>query len=368
MAKVFPKIEEKEISSLRLITTNQCNCHCQNCLIEKGNNMMPLKTAKRAVDILLTSNANNKILMLYGGEPMMNFPLLKKIIEYSRKKEKKHAPLIISLATNGLLLEKKHIFFFKDNDVKISVSFVGKRTNHDKRRKFFNGLCTYSTLFEKTKTLLRNMPEENVSCLFCIYPKTAGAMLQNFKHLLKIGFRNFNFECIENTPWDKQQLATFTNRFNRASLFILQQIKKGNFIFLSSVTKNLLNNQLDCKQLARLNFCLFSKPGLQVYPDGTFGFYPPVSNKLKNKIIIGDINKNFILRKYATCKFDSTISKCIKCKSSYNSRLPKPIGQEPYYIRNKISGKIAKKILAKSTFNENFKKYAKCSCGRRFEP
>jgi uncharacterized protein len=136
---------ESELSHLILNTTNQCNLRCKYCSFSgvytprrvHNDSIMTEETAFKAVDFFLERTGDSKRVTIgfYGGEPLMNFTLMKKIVEkvnreYKIIRDKVH----FALTTNGLLLTSKKIEFLKQNEFSISVSLDGPKDIHDKWR------------------------------------------------------------------------------------------------------------------------------------------------------------------------------------------------------------------------------------------
>jgi His-Xaa-Ser system radical SAM maturase HxsB len=98
---------------------------------------MDLKTAKRAVDMILASPSQVITLEFQGGEPLVNWPVVKFIVEYSRQQNKKlHKILLISLVTNLSLMTQKKFDFLVDNRVSVCTSLDGPAEVHNFNRPF----------------------------------------------------------------------------------------------------------------------------------------------------------------------------------------------------------------------------------------
>jgi His-Xaa-Ser system radical SAM maturase HxsB len=125
-----------------IVTTLRCNYKCVYCqassrdLASKGHDMN-LKTAKRAVDLILASPSQVITIEFQGGEPLVNWPVVKFIVEYSRQKNKKiHKILLISLVTNLSLMDKEKFDFLADNRVSVCTSLDGPEEVHNLNRPF----------------------------------------------------------------------------------------------------------------------------------------------------------------------------------------------------------------------------------------
>ncbi|MBT3255631.1 MAG: nif11-like peptide radical SAM maturase [Deltaproteobacteria bacterium] len=146
--------------------TQSCNLRCVYCYGaggeygHKGN--MAEKTAFQAVDWLIEQSGKVKKIQIgfFGGEPFLNFPLMKKIVDYAR--ERTHAvqkDVGFYATTNGTLLEKEQIDFIQDHKIWVMISFDGPREIQDAQRPFSGGKGSYDAIVPKIKHLLAIRPE-----------------------------------------------------------------------------------------------------------------------------------------------------------------------------------------------------------------
>jgi uncharacterized protein len=121
---------------------------------------MNWETAKEAIDFfwLHSIDSQQVNIGLYGGEPLLEFPLIKKIIEYSEQQffGKK---LTFSITTNATLLSEEMIFYFRDHDVSLMISLDGPKDINDKNRVFVNGEGTYETVIKHIELVKKVAPE-----------------------------------------------------------------------------------------------------------------------------------------------------------------------------------------------------------------
>lgn len=142
------EIKRQINSSLQQITlgvTEECNLRCKYCIYTGSytggrvhrRREMTFEVAKASIDYLATHCADSKpplAVGFYGGEPLLNFELLRQIVHYCKSRIKK--PLLFTLTTNGTLLDGEIIKFLRDNCFSLLVSMDGPQAVHDKHRRF----------------------------------------------------------------------------------------------------------------------------------------------------------------------------------------------------------------------------------------
>jgi len=142
-----------------MVVTLRCNYNCIYCqassrsLKEKKADMS-LATAKRAVDFIFKSPSPLLAIEFQGGEPLLNWPVVKFVVEYARKKnEKAKKNLELRLVSNFSLMDEEKMSFFFKNRVSLCTSLDGPEELHNKNRPFSGGNSYQQT----TKWLKRAM-------------------------------------------------------------------------------------------------------------------------------------------------------------------------------------------------------------------
>ncbi len=146
-----------KIDTLELIVSQVCNMNCTYCFANQGiydnSGLMTLKTAKRSLDLLHSiSDSDHLKIAFFGGEPFLNFDLIKEVVIYANKifKDRK---LNFVIATNGTIINREMLEFIKNNSISIQVSIDGKKDSHDKYRTFNDGMPTYEKIFHNVKSM-----------------------------------------------------------------------------------------------------------------------------------------------------------------------------------------------------------------------
>ncbi len=157
---------DSQFQSLFLITTTSCNLDCDYCFYRSSSSQslehrqnMSFDTAKRALDDFSRITSKNikgdgywQQVTFYGGEPLINKPLLYKAIPYTRALFDLKTNLVIN--TNATLLDNNDIKLFRDNNVEAQVSIDGSKEMHDLHRKYQTGAPSYDTVIANIKRLL----------------------------------------------------------------------------------------------------------------------------------------------------------------------------------------------------------------------
>ncbi|MBC7927066.1 MAG: quinohemoprotein amine dehydrogenase maturation protein [Bryobacteraceae bacterium] len=159
-------VENFPLQSLVLNLTNQCNLACQYCY-EFGEDklatpdgkpkFMDHDVARASVDHLLESSQGRRAVHItfFGGETLMNFPLLKWVVNYASTRAAEVGKSIdYSLTTNGTLLSPEIIEFLAEEKIGVTVSIDGPKEMHDALRVYSNGRGSYDVMAPKVKQLL----------------------------------------------------------------------------------------------------------------------------------------------------------------------------------------------------------------------
>ncbi|EOL43022.1 PapB family radical SAM/SPASM ranthipeptide maturase [Enterococcus phoeniculicola] len=147
------------LSSLTLMLIQECNMKCSYCYGEGGEyfnkGKMSIDTAIKAVDYLIKESKEKELLVaFFGGEPLMNFRLIKEVVKYCKGKEISTNKIFrFTITTNGTLINKRIEDFLVENNVMIQISLDGNKKQHDKNRFFENRRGSYDLILDRTKSL-----------------------------------------------------------------------------------------------------------------------------------------------------------------------------------------------------------------------
>ncbi len=207
-----PLPERFPIQTLVMNLTNQCNLSCQYCYEfgadkvatpEGKPKFMDAETAKASVDFLLAESADRRSIHItfFGGETLMNFPLLKEVVAYANRKAGEQGRQIdFSLTTNATLLTPAIIEFLSQNHIGVTVSMDGPKEMHDQLRVFANGRGSYDIIEPKVRALIQNHRTRPITARVTL---TAGVsdVIRIFRHLKQdLGFHEVGFAPVTTSP------------------------------------------------------------------------------------------------------------------------------------------------------------------------
>lgn len=134
------------------VVTTACNLNCKYCQANNGtkvpNCFMTLETAEKAVEIALQSPERNLSFEFQGGEPLMNFSVIKHIVEYSEEHNTNHN-IAYSIVSNLTLLTDEILDFFAEHNVSISTSLDGNESLHNYNRPLKSGAGSFEYVAKK---------------------------------------------------------------------------------------------------------------------------------------------------------------------------------------------------------------------------
>ncbi len=200
------------LQTIVLNVTNQCNLSCKYCY-EFGEDrvatpegkpkFMDDATARAAVDMLIEQSFGRRAIHLtfFGGETLLNFPLVRRIIEYAR--ERAHAAgkyVDFSLTTNGTLLKPEIIEYLAENQVGVTISLDGPKEMNDALRVFHDGRGSYDAIEPKVRELLKRHGTRPIAARVTLTSQVVD-VLKIYRHLKHdLGFHEVGFAPVTTSP------------------------------------------------------------------------------------------------------------------------------------------------------------------------
>jgi len=145
------------VKAMCLHIAHDCNLRCNYCFASQGDfngerMYMPLSIGKRALEFLVKNSGNRRNLEVdfFGGEPLMNFDVVKELVKYGRSLEEKYNKNFrFTITTNGLLLDREKMDFINENMDNVVLSLDGRKEVNDKMRTTVSGDGSFDLITPK---------------------------------------------------------------------------------------------------------------------------------------------------------------------------------------------------------------------------
>ena len=195
------------VKAMCLNVSHDCNLRCAYCFAGKGDYqqgrmVMSAQTGRAAIDFLLEQSEGRRFLEVdfFGGEPLMNWSVVKEVVRYARSKEQSHDKLFrFTITTNGLLLDDDKIDYINREMHNVVLSLDGRQCTNDRVRTRVNGSGCYDAIVPKFQKLIaaRQDKEYYVRGTFTKYNKDFSADVLSLRAL---GFEQISIEPVVAEP------------------------------------------------------------------------------------------------------------------------------------------------------------------------
>lgn len=161
--------EDNIVKAMCLHVAHDCNLKCKYCFASQGNfkgerSMMDLETGKKALEYLAKNSGNRRNLEVdfFGGEPLMNFETVKKLVDYGRDLEIKYNKRYrFTITTNGVLLDDEKISYINENMENVVLSLDGRKEINDDMRLTISGEGSFDVILPKIKKMVESRGDKD---------------------------------------------------------------------------------------------------------------------------------------------------------------------------------------------------------------
>jgi uncharacterized protein len=222
---------KKHIQYAAFTLTHACNLSCEYCYTgEKKNVTMSESTALSAIDFLAQNSDGKIAVSFFGGEPILEIDLLKKVVSYTKEKYGKR--FLFRLSTNGTLLNQETLDFFKKHDVIFSLSIDGNEMSHNQNRIYKSGKGSYQIVAEKIPQILKFNPY--TIAIYVVVPNTCQYLYDGVVSLYDKGFRYVLQTLDFSANWTKENIKTLEGEFKKLSVYYYNALEAEKKIYLNS--------------------------------------------------------------------------------------------------------------------------------------
>lgn len=202
------------IKALCLHIAHTCNLNCEYCFASQGKYhgdraLMSFEVGKRAIDFLIENSGSrvNLEVDFFGGEPLMNFDVVKQIVAYARSIEKKkNKNFRFTLTTNGMLVDDDVIEFANKECHNVVLSLDGRKEVHDHLRKTVSGKGSYDIIVPKFQEFVKKRGNRGYY-VRGTYTHNNTDFTNDIFHMADLGFTELSMEPVVCSPEDPYALT-----------------------------------------------------------------------------------------------------------------------------------------------------------------
>mgnify|MGYP002534489338 FL=1 len=316
--------KQSVVKALCLHIAHDCNLRCKYCFAGTGEyhgerGMMSAETGKKAIDFVIANSGSRKNIEIdyFGGEPLMNFDVVKEITESAKEQGAKHGKNFrFTVTTNGILLDEEKKKYINENMSNVVLSIDGRKEVNDRMRPRVDGSGTYDTIIPKFIDMAesRNQDRYYVRGTFTAYNKD---FANDVIHLADLGFKQTSVEPVV-APDDadyalkEEDIPVIFEQYEKLAAEYLKRWKEGNWF-------NFFHFMIDLDQgpcaIKRLSGCGAGHEYLAVAADGDL--YPCHQFVGNKDFLMGNVRDGKIDEKIRKYFEDSNIYTKEKCRNCF---------------------------------------------------
>ena len=238
-ADVLKKRSEGIVKALCLHVAHTCNLNCSYCFASQGKYhgeraIMSYEVGKQALDFLIAHSGtrHNLEVDFFGGEPLMNFDVVKQLVAYARSIEKEHGKNFrFTLTTNGMLIDDDVIDFANREMHNVVLSLDGRKEVHDRFRVDHAGRGSWERIVPKFQKLVSARGGRGYY-MRGTFTHANPDFLNDIKQMLDLGFTELSMEPVVCAPDDpsaltKDDLEVVFDQYEQLAALMLERIDEG---------------------------------------------------------------------------------------------------------------------------------------------
>jgi len=239
MAGTLKERTAGQIKALCLHIAHTCNLNCSYCFASQGKYhgdraVMSFEVGKQALDFLIANSGKRRNLEVdfFGGEPLMNFQVVKDLVAYARSIEKDHNKNFrFTLTTNGMLIDQDVIDFANKECHNVVLSLDGRKEVHDRFRVDYAGNGSWERIVPKFQEMVKAR-EGKGYYMRGTFTHANPDFLEDIKTMLDLGFTELSMEpvvCAKGDPsaLNEKDLAVVMDQYEKLAELMLERDKEG---------------------------------------------------------------------------------------------------------------------------------------------
>ncbi|MBN2558431.1 MAG: thioether cross-link-forming SCIFF peptide maturase [Clostridia bacterium] len=261
---------EVVLKAMCLHMAHACNLRCDYCFAgdgeySGGRKLMPFDVAKKAVDLLLSKSGakRNVEIDFFGGEPMLNFDVVRQTVAYALGEQDKHGKQVhFTITTNGTILDDESCGFINEHMDNVVLSLDGRKEVHDRFRKYPGGRGSYDDILPNIKKIVEGRKDKSYF-IRGTFTRENLDFAKDIRHLASLGFTDISIEPVTGGEFEMNddEIAAAKEEYERFSVEYAAQSDYNFYHFKIS----LYNSPCIFK---RINACGAGFEYAAVTPDG----------------------------------------------------------------------------------------------------
>ena len=228
------------VKALCLHIAHDCNLACKYCFAEEGEYhgrraLMSYEVGKKALDFLIANSGSRRNLEVdfFGGEPLLNWQVVKDLVAYGREQEKAHDKHFrFTVTTNGVLLDDEIEAFVNREMDNVVLSLDGRPEVNDRMRPFRNGSGSYSLIVPKFQKLADSRNQERYY-VRGTFTRENLDFSEDILHFADLGFKQMSIEPVvgdESDPYAirESDLPVIMEEYDKLAKIMIEREKSGN--------------------------------------------------------------------------------------------------------------------------------------------
>lgn len=291
------KKRQTVVKALCLHIAHDCNLACRYCFAEEGEYhgrraLMSFEVGKKALDFLIANSGmrHNLEVDFFGGEPLMNWEVVKQLVEYGRSQEAKYDKHFrFTLTTNGVLLNDEIMEFCNREMSNVVMSLDGRPEVNDRMRPFRNGKGSYEVIVPKFQKFAASREQKDYYVRGTFTHENLD-FAEDALHFADLGFKHMSIEPVVAAPEEpyairEEDLPYIMEQYDRLAAEYVKRAKEGRGF-------NFFHFMIDLSQgpcvAKRLSGCGSGTEYLAVTPWGDL--YPCHQFVGKDEFLLGNVD------------------------------------------------------------------------------
>lgn len=234
------KKRDSVVKALCLHVAHTCNLNCEYCFAGQGkyhgkDAIMSFEVGKQALDFLVKNSGTRKNLEVdfFGGEPLVNFDVVKQLVKYARSIEKETGKHFrFTLTTNGMLLDDDVIDFLNKEMNNVVLSLDGRKEINDAKRKKINGEGSYDIIVPKFQNFVEKRGNKEYY-MRGTFTRNNLDFTEDIFHMADLGFKELSMEPVVSSPdtdyaLKEEDLDTIFEQYEILAKEMIKRRKQGN--------------------------------------------------------------------------------------------------------------------------------------------